>query len=226
MEDINVQPIQIQRETLVDRLVDLLQEAILKGKIKPTARLSEPMVAKTYGVSRVPAREALQRLEEMGLVRKHHLGREVIKFSKEEFGQIYELKNVIEAHGTVKGAEIADDHEMEQLSSIFESMEKSFAAGNFSELRGVNYQFHDFMVSCCRNAKLIDTYESLVKQVRWATTLSLNLPDRSKQSMKEHKSIFQAFLKRDTRKLKLLIESHSENNRLRVLSQMEAAGKG
>jgi DNA-binding GntR family transcriptional regulator len=222
MEEPQVQPIQIQRETLVDRLVDLLQDSILKGKIMPTSRLSESSVAKTYGVSRVPAREALQRIEEMGLVRKNHLGREVIKFSKEEFSQIYELKNVIEAYGTAKGAEIANDQEMEHLRSIFEKMEKSFAAGDSAQLGGLNYQFHDFMVSCCRNAKLIETHKSLVKQVRWATSLSLKLPDRSKESIREHKAIFNAFLKRDIQRLKSLIETHSENNRMRVLSQMES----
>ena len=87
MEEQQVQPIQIQRETLVDRLVELLQESILKGKIKPKTRLSESGVAKIYGVSRVPAREALQRIEERGLVRKNHLGREVIEFSREELAR-------------------------------------------------------------------------------------------------------------------------------------------
>ena len=221
MEEQQVQPIQIQRETLVDRLVELLQESILKGKIKPKTRLSESGVAKIYGVSRVPAREALQRIEERGLVRKNHLGREVIEFSREEFSQIYELKNVIETHGTVKGAKIADNQEIEHLRSIIEQMEKTLAAGDSAKLADFNYKFHDVMVSCCRNGKLIEIYESLVKQVRWATTLSLKLPDRSKESFREHKAIFKAFLKRDIQSLKSLIESHSENNRMRVLSQME-----
>jgi DNA-binding GntR family transcriptional regulator len=224
MEDQGFNPIQVQRETIVDRLVELLQDSILKGKIKPKTRLSESSVAKTYGVSRVPAREALQRIEDMGLVRKNHLGREVIKFSREEFSQIYELKNVIEAHGTVKGAEIANDQDMEHLKSIVEQMEKSFSAGDWAQLVDFNHQFHDYMVFCCHNKKLIESYKLLVKQVRWATSLSLKLPDRSKESLREHKSIFKAFLKRDLQNLRSLIESHSENNRLRILSQMETKG--
>ncbi|NIS61920.1 MAG: GntR family transcriptional regulator, partial [Proteobacteria bacterium] len=72
--------INLNRETLVDRIVDILEGRILTGELKPTAKLSEARVAKEFGVSRVPAREALQRLQEMNLVRKTRLGREVAKF--------------------------------------------------------------------------------------------------------------------------------------------------
>lgn len=71
----------IRRETLVDRLVQLLQESIFSGKRLPKTRISEMGVAKEFGISRVPAREALQRLEETNLVRKTHLGREIVQFS-------------------------------------------------------------------------------------------------------------------------------------------------
>ena len=71
-----------RRETLVDRLVQLLQEAICSGKLSPEMAISEAGIAKEFGVSRVPAREALQRLEEMNLVRKTYRGREIMKFSR------------------------------------------------------------------------------------------------------------------------------------------------
>lgn len=48
----------VHRETLVDRLVYLLQESILSGRLKPKTKLSEARVAKEFGVSRVPAWEA------------------------------------------------------------------------------------------------------------------------------------------------------------------------
>lgn len=102
-----------RRETLVDRLVQLLQESIYSGKYPPQMMISEAGVSKEFGVSRVPAREALQRLEEMNLIRKNHLRREIVKLSLEEFAQIYELKNVVEAFGAMKGSLTASPQEIE-----------------------------------------------------------------------------------------------------------------
>lgn len=216
----------VNRETLVDRLVQLLQESILTGKINPKTRLSEAGVAGKFGVSRAPAREALQRLEEMNLVRKTHLGREVVKFSREEFNQIYELKNVIEAFGVMKGSLLIQEKELARLRSIFCQMEQCLTKGDLSRLRYLNYEFHDLMVSCCQNEKLVETYSSLVKKVRWATSLSLELPARPEESFREHKLIYEAFLQRDTNTLRALLEDHSNKNMRRILSQMETMEEG
>lgn len=211
----------VNRETLVDRLVQILQDSILTGKIKPKTRLSEAGVAEEFGVSRVPAREALQRLEEMNLVRKNHLGREVVEFSREEFTQIYELKNVIEAFGAAKGCLLASEEKLAELQSILLKMEQSLSKGDLNQLRYLNYEFHDLMVNCCQNEKLIEVYSSLVKKIRWATSLSLELPARPEESFREHKLIYEAFRERNSERLRGLMEEHSYHNMCRILSQME-----
>ncbi len=213
------------RETLVDRIVHLLQESILSGNLKPETRLSEARVAKEFGVSRVPAREALQRLEEMNLVRKNHLGREVAVFSLEEFQQIYELKNVVEAFGAMKGALKAKEEEMAKIQSILHQMEECIPRSDLTRLRYLNYEFHDLLVSCCQNQKLIGAFRALVKQVRWATSLSLELPARPEESFREHRKIFEAFQRRDAENVKALLEAHSNANMNRILSQMESKEK-
>ena len=70
-------PMNLQRETFVDKIVEIIENRILSGALQPKGRLSETMLAKEFRVSRGPAREALLRLEEMGLVQKSHAGREV-----------------------------------------------------------------------------------------------------------------------------------------------------
>jgi DNA-binding GntR family transcriptional regulator len=65
----------LNQETLVDRIVDILEDRILTGKLEPGTKLSEVGVANEFGVSRAPAREALQRLQEMNLLQKTYKGR-------------------------------------------------------------------------------------------------------------------------------------------------------
>jgi DNA-binding GntR family transcriptional regulator len=212
----------VNRETIVDKLVKILQESILSGKIKAKTRLSEASVAREFGVSRVPAREAMQRLEEMNFLRKNHLGREVVEFSPNEFCQIYELKNIIEAYGAMKGSLHAGEKESAEIQAKVQQMEICVSSGALKQLRRLNYEFHDLLVACCPNQKLRDTYLSLVRQIRWATSFSLNLPARPAASFQEHKEIFEAFRKKEAGKVRTLLEIHSEGNMKRVLSQMEA----
>jgi DNA-binding GntR family transcriptional regulator len=214
--------INVNRETIVDKLVKILQESILSGKIKAKTRLSEASVAKQFGVSRVPAREAMQRLEEMNFLRKNHLGREVVEFSRNEFCHIYELKNIIEAYGAMQGALQASEEELAEIQAKVQQMEICVSSGALEKLRRLNYEFHDLLVACGPNRKLKETYLSLVKQIRWATPLSLNLPARPVASFQEHEEIFGAFRRKESEKVRTLLEAHSDGSMKRVLAQMEA----
>lgn len=211
----------LNRETLVDRIVDILEDRILSGELLPGTKLSEVGVANEFGVSRAPSREALQRLQEMNLLRKPHNGREVAKFSLEEFREIYELKNVVEAFGAMKGAFRATDRDLKKIQSVIRNMANHLNLGGFENLRHLNYQFHDLLVKSSGNQKLIETYNSLVKQVRWATSFSLRLPGRPQQAFEEHQAIFEAFKQRRAPEVRALLETHSNNNMERVLSQLE-----
>jgi DNA-binding GntR family transcriptional regulator len=215
----------IHRETLVDRLVQVLQESIFSGKRLPKTRISEVGVAKEFGISRIPAREALQRLEEMNLVRKNHFGREIVQFSRDEFAQIYELKNVVEAFGAMKGCLNASSQEINKIKKILVKMGQVLSCGDMDQLKLLGHEFHDSMVYCCNNKKTIDTFLSLARQIRWATSLSLYKEDRPAQSYGEHKEIFTAFQRKEAETVRTLIENHSNLVMNRILSQMESQDK-
>jgi DNA-binding GntR family transcriptional regulator len=214
----------LSRETLVDRIVDLLENRILTGELLPGTKLSELGVANDFGVSRAPAREALQRLQEMNLVQKTHNGREVAQFSPKKFREIYELKNVVEAYGAMKGALAAKGQDLNKIQSIIDKMKHCTNSENVEELRRLNVQFHDLLVYCSGNREVIDTYALLAKQVRWAA-LSLTLPQRPVQSTKEHLTIFEAFRQRDANGVRILLEGHTNASMERILSQLKQKEK-
>ena len=66
MENGNLQ--KISRLPLRDHVYDILQRAIIAGEIAPGRRVRDQDLAAQLGVSRTPVREALQRLEDEGLV--------------------------------------------------------------------------------------------------------------------------------------------------------------
>lgn len=211
----------LNRETLVDRIVDILEDRIFTGELEPKTKLSEVGVANEFGVSRVPAREALQRLQEMNLVRKTHLGREVAKFKLEEFREIHELKNVVGAFGAMKGALNATDQDLNEIQSVVDKMRDCVNSRDLRELRRFNFQFHDLLVYCSGNQKVIDTYVLLAKQVRWTASLSLSLPERPVQSTQEHLAIFEAFRRRDASEVRALMEKHTNDSMERILTELK-----
>ncbi len=55
---------QLDSGTLAEHVFRLIQAAIVKGEIAPGSKISEPELARTYGISRGPLREAIHRLED------------------------------------------------------------------------------------------------------------------------------------------------------------------
>ncbi len=218
--DTNQIDLTLHRETLVDKIVEIIEKRIVSGQLSPKTKLSETIVAKEFGVSRVPAREALQRLEEMGFIRKTHLGREVIQFSIDEFREVYELKNVVEAYGVMKGAYNATEWDIKEIHAVLREMENHLDPLNLERIRILNAKFHDHLVHCSGNSKLIDVYELRVKQLRWANSLSLNFPNRPRLAVKEHREIFEAFKHKDGEKARLLMEKHTNGAMGRILSRL------
>lgn len=213
--------VELYRETLVDRIVSILERRILDGSLPPDTKMSEAWVAKEFNVSRVPAREALQRLQEMNLLRKTHLTRIVARFSVDEFRQLYELKNVVEAFGVMKGAQLATDKEIKKINAILDSMQCCIRSGDLKKLPHLNLQFHDLLVHCSRDQTLIQTYESLAKQVRWVAPRTLLSQNRPELALREHRAIFEAFARRDGAEARVLMETHTNESMERNLPKLD-----
>lgn len=183
----NTKPLTIHRETRVDKIVDILENQIWSGKLTPGIKLSEARVAKEFNVSRAPAREALLRLEDVSLIRKSHLGREVVEFSIEEYREIYEIKNILEAYAAMQATYAATERDIKKLKSILDKMNDHLNPPRLKKLEILDKKFHDHIMYCSRNRRLIQLYEINMKKVRW--TPNINYILRPRLSVKEHKEI-------------------------------------
>ena len=211
----------VHRETLVDKIVDLMERRILSGEIPPNTKVSEPQVSNEFNVSRAPAREALNRLEETGLIQKNHLGRRVKLFELEEFRQIYELKNIAEAFCAMQGAIKATGRDHKKLKSLLDQMGDNLNPENKQKRQKLNIQFHNHIVFCSQNSEIIGVYLLQAKKVRWANTFALEVPDRPKQAFEEHRGILNAFTNRDGEKVRFLMENHTNRVKEIILRELE-----
>lgn len=93
----------LRASTLRDNVADLLVNAILSAKIKPGERLNESALSRQLHVSRAPIREALQQLQEQGLVvNKPRRGMFVVSLTAEDVFKINSLRIVLEAEAMLQ----------------------------------------------------------------------------------------------------------------------------
>ncbi|OLO11719.1 GntR family transcriptional regulator [Chromohalobacter japonicus] len=84
--------------TLAERVFHQLQSAIVRGELAPGAKITEPGLAKTYGISRGPLREAMRRLEAHRLIERiPHVGARVVKLSMRELLELFDLREALES---------------------------------------------------------------------------------------------------------------------------------
>ena len=213
------------KNLIIDQVLASLERAIIEGKILPGERLSEVRLAKQLGVSRVPVREALIRLEELQLVRKHLRGREVVRISTRDFEELFEIKVLIEMYAAEKGCRNPSPLLLKRLNRLIERMEECLHPLDTQKLRRTNHQFHNLLVESGRNRKLYEWYLNVVKQIRWTSHVSLAQAGRPEISNQEHREIGKAFGEGDGATVKRLIREHNGGLRSRVITALREGEK-
>jgi len=123
---------QLSSETLSEHVFRRIQTAIVKGEIPPGSKISEPELARTYGISRGPLREAIHRLEgQKLLVRVPHVGARVVSLSHAELIELYEIRESLEGMACRLAAERMSEAEIAELRRVLNTHEQdeAFQAG-------------------------------------------------------------------------------------------------
>ena len=121
-----------QSKSLGEQIVDVLQRDIIGGRFRPGQRLVERELIKRFGVSSIPIREALQELENRGLVvRRRNCGCSVIQLSPKEAARICELRRLVEPKVMEWAAERITPEAGEQL---WEQLERVQLAAETQDL--------------------------------------------------------------------------------------------
>ena len=87
-----------QSKSATEIVFDSLRQAIIMGEMEDGEPLRQEEIAKAFNTSRIPVREAIARLEQLGLVEaRRYKGAVVAAISIEEFDEIFDLRAVVES---------------------------------------------------------------------------------------------------------------------------------
>lgn len=169
-----------------ERTYTILRDRIHTGEYQPLDRLNIDALAREFGVSQIPVREALRRLEAEGWVQfRPNAGAVVAPVDTTSWEQAMVALAVLEGAATADARKRLRKADIARLRRITGQMER--ALDDPLKFSTLNRQFHDVIVERSTNEVLRDllvqTHRRL-DQVR--RTMFVYLPERSKAAVGEH----------------------------------------
>lgn len=196
-----------RHRSLNDMVTDALRNAIMEGRFKPGERLVEDRIARLFGVSRNPVREALKILRSEGLVEiTPRRGASVAALSLEEAQEVIELRAALEGLSARLAARRCTPEMAARLATILDAGDTAAECGDLRALARLNDQFHMTLAQTGSNRYLSEFMTSLRAKTYWL--FSSISEAKSVESWQAHAAILRAVLDQDEELAALLASRH------------------
>jgi DNA-binding GntR family transcriptional regulator len=191
-----------------------LRDAILSEQLAPGARLHQDELARRLGVSRAPVRDALNRLENEGLVKtlSRTGGVVVAEASEQEMVGIYELRAILDSASTRLACDRMSDEDLKQLAVIVDETERATRANDLQAIVQAHAQFHYLIYSACGNPELTRVARNLWDRSYRYRVMALGNADNAHRGLAQHRAILTALQARDAHRAVALAEEHDQTS--------------
>ncbi len=141
--------------------------SIYDGEIAPGDPVSENDIAKKYGVSRTPAREAIQRLRELGLV-EASAGRtsRVVLVSEQTLRHALVVWEALMMAAAAETVTLIDDADLELMQASIEEFREAASRGDAGRAAQANYNLFAVLVTKSTNPLLVKSVALTVHMIR------------------------------------------------------------
>jgi DNA-binding GntR family transcriptional regulator len=206
-------------ETICDRI----RASILSGELPAGVKLVENELARKYGVSRGPIREALRELSREGLVVDlPRRGTFVCTLTQADLTEVYAVREALETVAVREATTSATDAELASLAETYRIMDETWRGSDWNAAITADAQFHLALVKLAKNKRLTTIYEQMGAQ----TVLLLVTASQSDVALRGaplqaiHRAIADAVVARDQDAGLLAIADHYQYTRKRLFETM------
>jgi DNA-binding GntR family transcriptional regulator len=203
---------------LADAVSDALRDAITDGTFGPGSRLREVALAKHFGVSATPVREALRRLEREGLVAVDpYRGATVATLSAAQLADLYEIHELLECRAVRRAAQAAD-RDLPDLEPILAEAETLLTEPDQTSFNRLDLAFHRTLNRSGGNPPLAELIEQLHRRIQGVRIRHAgHLPGRPALSHAQHREILEAVRGGDVDRAEALARRHIRSVRDAVM---------
>src|SRR5579871_1857286 len=143
----------IQRVTVVDNVTVRLRRALLEGEIKPGERIRVTELEKSFGVSHIPIREAVRRLEAEGLIIALPQRAAVAAgVDLDDLSGLYDLRRIMECEVIRRAAGSMSDEEVAAVRKSLERLEAVAQDRDSPRFWKLHGEFHWALLAPAANA--------------------------------------------------------------------------
>ena len=184
----------------------LILEAIDVGIYKPGDRLVESDLADSFGVSRTPIREALQRLETQSLLTRDGRSLIVSSLDHSQMAELYIVRAELEGLAANLAAKHATSEEVKVLQDMVDSDRKITL--DPSALAKSNRRFHKQIHLASHNRFLIKQLDLVHRSMALMATTSLAVDGRGAVAVEEHQAIVTAIAQGSSEEASAKLRDH------------------
>jgi len=180
--------------TLKSHVFQRLRDAIVTGRYRPGDRLNESKIAREFGISRIPVREALMQLQEHGLVMNlERRGMFVTRLSEEDVQRINSLRVVLEAEALKLCRLKISKKDAARLTDIVERME-AWTERTEMDAAALDLEFHRALWESAGNPYLTKALDSIVTSLFAHKALENVSADLKRWMLHHHRALLDVAL--------------------------------
>jgi DNA-binding GntR family transcriptional regulator len=177
--------------TKQERVYRAIRERILSGAYGPGYRVVIDALAGEFGVSALPVREAIRRLEAEGLVIfRPNAGAHVAPADPGLFDEEMTVLAVLEGYATALAAPELGKADIKRLNAITDAMVDAIERLDPLSFGRLNQEFHAVIYEHCPNAALVDLLSDVTRRLdAIRRTVFVQIPYRGAESVAEHRRL-------------------------------------
>lgn len=178
-------------ESKSERAYRLIRGRIDSGQYVPGYRLVLAPIAQELGMSVVPVREAIRRLEAEQLVTfERNVGAQVALIKETEYLHTMQTLALVEGSATALAAPFVTASQIQRAREINATMRESLSAFDPQSFTALNLEFHSVLFETCPNPHILDLVHRGWNRMKVLRNSSFSfVPGRAQESVDEHETI-------------------------------------
>lgn len=206
----------------VQSAYDFLVDEIMAFRIRTGAPLSENRIASQLGISRTPVREALQRLELEGLVKRTENARfTVSQPTTKEASDACDLLEVLDTYIAKRAADRLTPEQRDELRSSVQRMRTAAGSGDRQAWSQADLAFHRLINGIADNTLVAETVKETRRRVQRFWLHAASVQQRLVMCSDEHAVLAEAIIEKDYDAIGPAVKEHISHMRERILDLLQ-----
>lgn len=170
-----------------------LKEEIMSGSYAVGEKLVADAISRRYGISSMPVREAIKRLEQEGFVQTTpYRGARVHTWDYDEFNELMQISTALESTASRLSVRNISRESLDRLREIVQRMESAVRSSHLQQYNELNFEFHFTIYEGSGNRELYALISQLHSRTYPYTSISFHTEGRLPVSLRQHQQWVEA----------------------------------